>query len=100
MKIITLNPPYFPMFSRASRSPCVTKSSTLYYPFFLAYATGVLEDNGFDVTLIDAPAAGLARQATIEMVKKLKPDLVVCETSTPSIENDMEVMLIFKMLFK
>lgn len=92
MKIVTLNPPYFPMFSRASRSPAVTKSSTLYYPFFLAYATGVLEDKGFDVTLIDAPAAGLDRQATIERIKQLAPDLVVCETSTPSIENDMEVV--------
>lgn len=92
MKIVTLNPPYFPMFSRASRSPCVTKSSTLYYPFFLAYATGVLEDAGFDVTLIDAPAAGLDRQATIGTIKLLKPDLVICETSTPSIENDLEVI--------
>lgn len=92
MKIVTLNPPYFRMFSRASRSPAVTKSSTLYYPFFLAYATGVLEDDGFDVTLIDAPAAGLDRKATIEKIKRLKPDIVVCETSTPSIENDMEVV--------
>ena len=92
MKIVTLNPPYFPMFSRASRSPAVTKSSTLYYPFFLAYATGVLEDDGFDVTLIDAPAAGLDRYKTIEKIKQLKPDLIVCETSTPSIENDMKVV--------
>ena len=92
MKIVALNPPYFPMFSRASRSPCVTKSSTLYYPFFLAYATGVLEDEGFDVTLIDSPAAGLDRQATIDEIKSLKPDLVVCETCTPSIENDIEVI--------
>jgi len=80
------------MFSRASRSPAVTKSSTLYYPFFLAYATGVLEDKGYDVTLIDAPAEGLDRQAIIEKISGLKPDLIVCETSTPSIENDMEVI--------
>ena len=92
MKVLLLNPPYFPMFSRASRSPAVTKSSTLYYPFFLAYATGVLEDEGFDVTLIDAPAVGLNRQATIEKIKRSRPDLVVCETSTPSIDNDMEVV--------
>jgi anaerobic magnesium-protoporphyrin IX monomethyl ester cyclase len=92
MKVLLLNPPYFPMYSRASRSPAVTKSSTLYYPFFLAYATGVLEDKGYDVTLIDAPAAGLDRQATIRKVTELKPDLVVCETSTPSIDNDMEVI--------
>lgn len=65
MKIVILNPPYFPMFSRASRSAAVTKSSTLYYPFFLSYAPGVLEDEGFDVELIDAPGAGLERKATI-----------------------------------
>jgi radical SAM superfamily enzyme YgiQ (UPF0313 family) len=92
MKIVTLNPPYFPMFSRASRSPAVTKSSTLYFPFFLAYATGVLEDNGFDVSLIDAPAAKYDRARTIAEVVRLAPDLVVCETSTPSIENDAEVL--------
>jgi len=92
MKIVTLNPPYFPMFSRASRSPAVTKSSTLYYPFFLAYATGVLENDGFDVTLIDAPAEGLDRNRTIEKIKLLKPDMIVSETSTPSIENDMEII--------
>ena len=90
MKIITLNPPYFPMFSRASRSPAVTKSSTLYYPFLLAYATGVLEDDGFDVTPIDAPAAGLDRKATIDIIKQLSPEIIVCETSTPSIENDID----------
>lgn len=80
------------MFSRASRSPAVTKSSTLYYPFFLAYATGVLEDDSFDVTLIDAPAQGLNRRQTIEKIKHLHPDIVICETSTPSIENDLEVI--------
>lgn len=92
MKILMLNPPFLPMFSRSSRSPAVTKSSTLYYPFFLAYATGVLEEDGFDVTLIDAPAAKLDRKAVLEKVKELKPDLLICETSTPSIENDLQVI--------
>ena len=92
MKIVTLNPPYYPMYSRASRSPAVTKSSTLYYPFFLAYSTGVLEEKGFDVSLIDAPAEKLDRKKTLELIAEIKPDIVVCETSTPSIENDMEVI--------
>ena len=96
MKILALNPPYFPMFSRASRSPAVTKSSTLYYPFYLSYATGVLEDAGFTVTLLDAPGAKLDRTATIDFVRDMKPDLVICETSTPSIENDMEVVKALK----
>ena len=92
IKIVTLNPPYFPMFSRASRSPAVTKSSTLYYPFFLSYATGVLEDDGFDVMLVDAPGAKLDRQTTLDKIKDINPEIVFCETSTPSIENDLDVM--------
>jgi len=84
------------MFSRASRSPAVTKSSTLYYPFFLAYSTGVLEEKGFDVSLIDAPAEKLDRNETLELIAAIKPDVVVCETSTPSIENDMEVISAIK----
>jgi radical SAM superfamily enzyme YgiQ (UPF0313 family) len=84
------------MFSRASRSPAVTKSSTLYYPFFLAYATGVLEDAGFAATLLDAPGAKMDKATTIAKVRDLKPELVICETSTPSIDNDMEVVKALK----
>ncbi len=56
----------------------------------------MLEGAGFDVTLINAPAAGLDRQATIEKIKQLRPDLLVCETSTSSIENDIEVIRVLK----
>jgi hypothetical protein len=80
--------------------PLCNKKLYTLLPFLPGICNRSIRRQCFDVTLIDAPAAGLDRQATIEMVKKLKPDLVVCETSTPSIENDMEVMLIFKMLFK
>jgi len=96
MKILMLNPPFLPMFSRSSRSPAVTKSSTLYYPFFLAYATGVLEDAGFDVLLMDACAARLDHDAALAAIEQYGPDFVVCETSTPSIENDLEFMGVLK----
>ena len=46
MKVLFLNPPYFAMFSRESRSPSVTKSSTLYWPMFMAYAAGCVEEDG------------------------------------------------------
>jgi len=53
-----LNPPFLRKFSRPQRSPAVTKSGALYYPIWLAYATGVLEKEGFNVQLRDAPADG------------------------------------------
>lgn len=91
MKVLFLNPPYFPMFSRESRSPCVTKSSTLYWPMFMAYAAGCVEQDGNEILVIDSPAMDLDLQATLDRVKEFKPQLAVLNTSTPSINNDMRV---------
>ncbi len=96
MKILLLNPPYLPKFSRQSRSPCVTKSGTIYYPYFLSYVAGVLEKEGFDVKLIDAVAKNLSREQTVELAKRENPDLVVIDTSTPSIYNDAAVATAIK----
>lgn len=91
MKILMLNPPFFPKFSRSSRSPAVTKGGTIYYPIWLAYATGILENEGFKVRLIDAPARGYSLQEVLSFVENFSPDLTVIDTSTPSIHNDIKV---------
>jgi len=90
MKILTLNPPFLPNFSRDSRSPEVTKGGCLYYPYWLAYATGVLEKEGFDVTLVDAVASNWNAHDVMKFVDKFKPDLTVISTSTPSIYSDID----------
>lgn len=91
MKILLLNPPFLKKFSRPQRSPAVTKSGTLYFPMWLSYAAGVLMENGFDVDLVDAPADDYVLYDIIEKVKKYQPDLIVLDTSTPSIYNDINV---------
>src|SRR5690349_19956435 len=91
MKVLFLNPPYVPMFSRESRSPCVTKSSTLYYPVFLAYAAGCVEEDGNDIMVIDSPAMDLDVQSTLDWVKDFMPALAVFNTMTTSINNDIRV---------
>ncbi len=91
MKILVLNPPYLKNFSRPQRSPAVTKSGTLYFPMWLAYAVGVLEKAGHEVDFIDAPADGYDLDHVIERTRKLDPDLIVADTSTPSIYNDVSV---------
>ena len=87
-----LNPPFFPKYSRSSRSPAVTKGGTIYYCIWLAYATGVLEKAGHTVKLVDAPAVPLTEKQTLTIVKRFKPDLVVLDTSTASIKNDVKVL--------
>lgn len=90
MKILMLNPPFHRRYSRQSRSPCVTKGGTFYYPYYLAYATGVLERE-FDVKLVDAVARDLSREDTVKLAMEFAPQLVVLDTSTPSIKNDVAV---------
>jgi anaerobic magnesium-protoporphyrin IX monomethyl ester cyclase len=92
MRVLFLNPPFHPRFSREQRSPAVTKSGTLYYPKWLATAAGVAIKNGHDVDLVDAPAAGYSVQAVIDRIAAKDIEAVVCDTCTPSILNDVSVI--------
>jgi radical SAM superfamily enzyme YgiQ (UPF0313 family) len=57
----------------------------------LAYAAAVLDRAGYDIRLIDAPVLGIDVQQLIQMVRQDCPDLIVLDTSTPSIVNDLKV---------
>ncbi len=91
MKVLFLNPPFLSRFSRAQRSPAVTKSGTLYYPLWLAYAAGFLKKAGFEIMLLDAPAEELNHSQTLQITKDYSPELIVIDTSTPSIYNDIDI---------
>lgn len=91
MKILFLNPPYLKKFSRAQRSPAVTKSGTLYYPMWLSYAAVLAEKYGNVIDMIDAPADGLDLAHVIKRMTEFSPELIVVDTSTPSIYNDTRV---------
>ncbi|MBP7507946.1 MAG: radical SAM protein [Prolixibacteraceae bacterium] len=92
MRILMLNPPFLPKYSRSSRSPAVTKSGTIYYPLWLSYATGVLEKEGFEVLLIDAAAENADLDDILPRICSFKPEIAVFDTSTPSIDNDIQVL--------
>lgn len=92
MRILLLNPPFMDKFSRSSRSPAVTKGGTIYYPIWLAYATGVLEKEGHEVKLIDAPAENISLEKTLKIAEEFEPELVVIDTSTASIHSDIKVL--------
>lgn len=91
MKILVMNPPFLKKYARSMRCPAVTKSGTLIYPYWLMYATGVLEEAGFAVKLIDAPAENYGLEDILEIAQEFRPNLVVIDTSTASIYNDCRV---------
>ena len=90
MKITLLNPRFKDKYSKSSRSPAVTKSGTIYFPLWLSYAAGVLDKAGHTLELIDAPAKCLTNEQTLEKVCAFDPQLIVIDTSTPSINNDLD----------
>ena len=99
MKVLLLNPPFktsYGRYSRTSRSPAITKSGTLYYPIWLAFVAGVLEEGGHEVRLIDACADGLGRDSVFNLSRDFNPRLIVLDTSTPSIINDVEIAGVLK----
>jgi anaerobic magnesium-protoporphyrin IX monomethyl ester cyclase len=91
MRISFLNPPFLKKFSRSQRSPAVTKSGTLYYPMWLAYAAALADKEKYDVDFIDAPADGFDLNYVINRIRDFSPGLIVVDTSTPSIYNDIKV---------
>jgi radical SAM superfamily enzyme YgiQ (UPF0313 family) len=88
MRILFLNLPYRYPVSRSSRWPEKTKSGTLYYPYWLAYACGWARKASHEVNLIDAIAAGLTGEETISRVLAWAPDLLVTEMCTPTSSAD------------
>ena len=60
------------------------------FPFFLAYATAVLEQNDTEVMLVDAIAEHLCSEEFYQHIQKFGPDLIVLEVSTPSLQTDHE----------
>lgn len=90
MKVAVINPPFMNRkFSRTSRSPAINKSGTLYWPFWLAYGVGTLEEAGHDVLFLDCPAVGLDEAALLQKIIEFNPKLIVIDTSTPSIDSDL-----------
>ncbi len=88
MKVYLLNPPYLPHFGRSMRWQDTGRGGTLYYPIWLAYATAVLEQEN-EVRLVDAPAWNWGTEEVLADLSQFQPDMVVMDTSFPSLANDI-----------
>lgn len=91
MRVYLLNPPYIPRFTRDMRWQDTGRAGTLYYPIWLAYATGVLEQVGCEVRLADTAASGWTMDQVLSDIGEFEPDLVVVDTSFPSLNNDISI---------
>lgn len=94
MRILLTNLPWEVRAVRAgSRWPHIKEIDPHYmpFPFFLAYSASLLQENGYEVIIIDALAERLNKAKYIRRIEKIQPDIILAETSTPSIKNDLKI---------
>lgn len=84
LKTLFLNPPSFEGFDggASSRWPATREIESYWYPIWLAYPAGMLENS----TVVDAPPHHVSPQETIAMAPDF--EFLVLFTSTPGFEND------------
>jgi len=99
LSVTLINPPFLKNYSRQSRSPCVAKSGTIYYAYYLAYAGCALEKEGHTVQHIDCIIDDLNFAETIDRMNDAPPALVLIDTSTPSIISDIKFAKLVKEKF-
>lgn len=90
-RIALINPPFRAGYSRASRSPAVPRSGTLYWPHDLALTAATLAADGHEVLLRDAVAANQSPAALAGELRDWGPDLLVVAAAWPSLQHDIGV---------
>ena len=93
MKVLVANPPWpGPGYGARSdvRWPHKRSDKYIEYPIYLSYTVAVVEEAGFDVAFIDAIMDELDIEAFARQVADLAPRLALVETSTPSIDWDLQ----------
>jgi anaerobic magnesium-protoporphyrin IX monomethyl ester cyclase len=101
MQVLVANPPWpGPGYGARSdvRWPHKRSDKYIEYPIYLSCAAAVVEAAGFDVSFIDAIMEELDIEEFAHKVSEFGPRLALIETSTPSIEFDLETAAAIKRL--
>ena len=61
------------------------------FPFYLAYSAALLENAHVPVSVLDGVAGNLSMKDTLCRVKKEGPDLILFETTTPTLKRDLDL---------
>ncbi|GAB4315581.1 MAG: hopanoid biosynthesis associated radical SAM protein HpnJ [Methanobacteriaceae archaeon] len=97
MRIYIVNLPLVKNFVRCGRWQGVAaRGKTLYYPIWLSYAAGFLEQQGHIVKLVDAVAKDLDISELISDLKNFKPDMIVADSNFSSWKHDIKILKILK----
>jgi len=87
LKTLFLNPPVVERYDSAgARFQAKRKTKSMWYPTWLCYAAGLIENS----EVIDCPARGISTEELLYKIESEHYDLIVIQTSTPSLKNDFK----------
>jgi anaerobic magnesium-protoporphyrin IX monomethyl ester cyclase len=98
MKTLVINEPFVKDFCRTQRWAAKTRGRVLRAPDWLAYATAVLEKAGIEAKIYDFPARNWGLTEYADLIRNEKPQFVVLDSTTPSIDSDIECARIAKQM--
>ena len=88
MKVLMINPPY-----NSSKYKFI---GLVAPPLGIAYIAAMLERNGVNVKIIDAPALEIGHEAVKNEIQRYCPDMVAVTSVTPTIESALKNSQNFK----
>ena len=95
MRVLLINPPWPGKgFGTRSQNRIIKHRADkfLQYPLFLSYAASNSRENGHDVFWIDSVIEEIGLEETLSKMYKINPEVILMETTTPSILADFEFM--------
>ncbi len=90
MRILYLNPAYGSGFCKSARWFAKSRGRVQRHPDYLCQSIAVLEAAGHECKFFDGAAKDISLDDTRKEVNRFKPDIVVIQTTTPSIYSDLD----------
>lgn len=89
MKVQFLNPAFGSGFCKSARWFAKSRGRVQRHPDYLCQSIAVLEEAGHECRFIDGAAKDLSLEQTRSEIESFRPEMVVIQTTTPSIYSDI-----------
>lgn len=90
MNVAILNPMFGKDFTKSARWMARSRGRVQRHPDYLAEAAAVVEEAGHTLFFMDCQAKNFPTPDLVPLLKDFKADMFVYQTSTPSIDSDIE----------
>src|SRR3989338_6661375 len=103
MKAYLLNPPAVAGVKMVREGRCMQRKgawTTVWPPISLAYIASILREDGCQVFMNDCIVEEINDKKVLAIIKENKPDLVIINTATASIKNDLGIACLIKQIDK